>query len=306
MSVKNHFEDIEFEIINLLRSSRESVKICVAWINGRTYTPVLKELAQKNVKIEVIYNNDLTNENYGIPVSPLYDLYPIDTRLSSSFMHNKFCVIDNEIVITGSFNWSQKAKNSFENIVVIKNEYKLVKSFIHEFYDLISYYHAFTNNTFGKCQCRSNVYNLAILGYESGKYDESKIDIWSLCVKNQHVNHLGEEYEQHLQAQLGMKDTPCWGDDYDGDYDKGSMISEFNQERNLIQSLQNYFHGRNGTPIHAVGVVYMLNSNAHLKYGEVPEYIVSMIWRDMYYRKIIPDVLYDDGDGVNNIISEHV
>jgi hypothetical protein len=303
MAVDTYFEDIEFQITNHLNSARESVKICVAWINGRTYAPILQQLSQRGVKVEVIYNNDHTNANYGMPVSPLYSLYPIETRLSSSFMHNKFCIIDDEVVITGSFNWSQKAKDSFENIVVIKHEYKLVKSLLHEFYDLKHYYQAFSSNFFEKCQCRSHAYNLAILGYEAGKYDESKIEIWKLCVKNQHVSYLGEEYEQYLQTQLGMKDAPCWNDGY---YDKSSMIGEFQQERSQIQSLQSYFNNRSRNRIHAVGVVSMSNGNGHIEYGEDPDYVVNIIWRDMYYRKIIPDVLYDDGsDGINSIISEH-
>lgn len=304
MKVETYFEDIEWEIIKLLRSSRESVRICVAWISRQVYAPILQELAQRGVKVEVVFNNDPTNANYGLLPSTLYTIYAIDTRLKTAFMHNKFCVIDDEIIITGSFNWSKKAKDSFENIVVVRNDYKLVKSFLHEFYDLINYYNAFATNSVSKCNCRSNLYNLAILGCESGIYDESKIDIWTLCVKNQHVTHVGEEYEQHLQTQLGMKDAPIWDDEY---YDKQSMQGEFQQEVNQLSSLQQYFNGRTGSKVHAVGVITMSNSNEHLKWNEEPDYIVSIIWRDMYYRKIIPDILYDDGyDGVNRIISEHI
>ena len=37
-----------------------------------------------------------------------------------SLMHNKYAVIDENIVITGSFNWTNKAVNvNHENIVII-------------------------------------------------------------------------------------------------------------------------------------------------------------------------------------------
>ena len=37
-------------------------------------------------------------------------------------MHNKFAVIDDEIVLTGSFNWtSAAANNNQENLVVVDN-----------------------------------------------------------------------------------------------------------------------------------------------------------------------------------------
>ncbi|MFT2097641.1 phospholipase D-like domain-containing protein [Marinomonas sp. 2405UD66-6] len=304
MNIEAYFEDIDREIIKLLRSSRKSVRICVAWISKQVYAPVLQGLALRRVKVEVVFNNDPTNTNHGLLTTNLYATYAIDTRLATAFMHNKFCVIDDEIVITGSFNWSRKAKDSFENIVVIKQDYKLVKKFLHEFYDLVSYYQAFSSNYVEKCHCRSSSYNLAIMGSESGIYEESKIDVWTLCVKNQHVSHVGEEYEQYLQTQLGMKDTPIWDDGY---YDKESMLNEFYQERDQLASLQQYFNQRNGNKIHAVGVVAMANLNGHLEWNEEPEYIVNIIWRDMYFRKIIPDALYDDGDdGINKIITEHV
>jgi phosphatidylserine/phosphatidylglycerophosphate/cardiolipin synthase-like enzyme len=35
-------------------------------------------------------------------------------------MHNKFCVIDNQKVITGSYNWSKNAENkNDENVAVV-------------------------------------------------------------------------------------------------------------------------------------------------------------------------------------------
>jgi phosphatidylserine/phosphatidylglycerophosphate/cardiolipin synthase-like enzyme len=37
-------------------------------------------------------------------------------------MHNKFCVIDYETVITGSYNWTRQAAINEENIVVFKDK----------------------------------------------------------------------------------------------------------------------------------------------------------------------------------------
>ena len=299
-----YFENIEWEIIKLLRNAKESVRVCVAWVNRTTYGPVFHEISERGVKVEIIINNDSTNENYGVKSSDSFSVFSIDTRSASAFMHNKFCVIDDEILVTGSYNWSAKASASFENIVVIRKDYKLVKAFLHEFYDLVGYYHAFSSNSLNRCHCGSHQYNLAILGSENGKYDESKIDIWTLCVKYQHVNHIGEQYEQYLYSQLGIKYAPEWDDK---DYDKYSMRDEFRQERNQIISLHEYCNNLVTANVHAIGVVNISNWNEHIEYGEAPDYVINMIWRDMYYRKIIPDVIYDDAyGGVNDIISEHV
>lgn len=37
-------------------------------------------------------------------------------------MHNKYCIIDNKIVIDGSYNWSNSAKKNEEHIFVVESE----------------------------------------------------------------------------------------------------------------------------------------------------------------------------------------
>jgi phosphatidylserine/phosphatidylglycerophosphate/cardiolipin synthase-like enzyme len=45
--------------------------------------------------------------------------------------HHKFCVIDREVVITGSYNWTYKASNRIqrENIIVITSEKELIDKY---------------------------------------------------------------------------------------------------------------------------------------------------------------------------------
>jgi hypothetical protein len=52
-------------------------------------------------------------------------------------MHHKFCIIDKKIVITGSYNWTNKAQTNFENIVIIENEIENSKNYLQEFSNLV-------------------------------------------------------------------------------------------------------------------------------------------------------------------------
>lgn len=300
-----YFEGIDNIIKQYLMSAKDSIKICVAWINGRKYAPIFYNLSQKGVKIEIIFNNDNTNSNHGLMPSEFYTTYPINTRLSSAIMHNKFCIIDNEIIINGSFNWSQRANNSFENILIVKNDFKLVKSFLHEFNDLVSYYRSFHNNTILKCYCRSNTYTMGIFGRENGLYNDSIVDIWRICTKNQHIQFVAEENEQFIQAQLGLLNEDSYDDDTDI-YDKSTMLHEFQEEVNQTNNIQNYFAQRNGNKIDAIGSIIMTNYNEHIKWREEPEYQINIVWKDMYFRKIIPNILYNyEYDSITQIIDKH-
>ena len=48
-------------------------------------------------------------------------------------MHNKFCLIDNDTVITGSYNWTFGARYNEENILIIKNEKDVFSKFANQF-----------------------------------------------------------------------------------------------------------------------------------------------------------------------------
>ena len=48
-------------------------------------------------------------------------------------MHNKFVIIDEKIIITGSYNWTSQATNyNEENIIILENE-QMASSFSNEF-----------------------------------------------------------------------------------------------------------------------------------------------------------------------------
>lgn len=300
----SHFENIDFYLKKKLRSAINSVKVCVAWINFQDYAPIFNELTSKGVSVEVIFNDDYINRNNSQNLTFNFKYYPARRRYYKSLMHNKFCIIDDKVLITGSFNWSKSAVNHFENIVFVENDFKLIKSYLHEFEDLKSYIFNFYLQSKVQCQqddwgcrCRSSSYNIGILGSESGLYEESLVSVWNICFNHGHVNFVSDKYENHLSSQLGLNDD-SYLDYFHLPYNKEQMLDEFERERQKITNLHNYF-GSN--QIHAIGCVAIDNEHEHLEYNEEPYYVINVLWRDMYYRKSIPDVIYE----ADEIISKH-
>ena len=70
--------------------------------------------------------------------SDIYNLSAqgVETRTDSniqSHMHNKYAVIDNKILVTGSFNWTwQAVKSNQENLIIVEKE-DLVKKYKDSF-----------------------------------------------------------------------------------------------------------------------------------------------------------------------------
>ena len=52
----------------------------------------------------------------------------------NGIMHRKFCIIDNQTVLDGSYNWTNNAESkNDENVDVHKNDLKLASSYTREF-----------------------------------------------------------------------------------------------------------------------------------------------------------------------------
>jgi len=311
VSTKAYFEEIDFHIVQELLRATKSVKICVAWISWNKYSSVFDKLTRRGISVEVIFNDDHINKKNFIPPTHSTILYPVKAR-GSALMHNKFCIIDDSTIITGSFNWSRNAIRHFENLVVIENDFRLIKSFLTEFQDLKNYFSDYAQQTKIQClyesedsgrRCRSASYNLGIMGHENGKYDESLIDVWNICRLHGHCSFLGEYHEQYLQTYLGLKDSPIYDDGYE--YDQSTMYDELKQESKQITNIHNHFINRSNHPIHAIGYVSILNQNEHLEWNHEPEFGINIIWRDMFYRKKIPDIIYDDYGHMSQIINKH-
>lgn len=48
-------------------------------------------------------------------------------------MHNKFCVIDNQVVITGSYNWSDNAEFKNDENVTVEHDPKQATKYSVEY-----------------------------------------------------------------------------------------------------------------------------------------------------------------------------
>lgn len=130
----SYFEEIEKQIISKIRSSQSSVFVAVAWFTNQLLFDSLTDAIKNNVAVKVLILDDILNRNeFGLDFGVLSKL-GADVRFArsdSGTMHNKFCIIDN-LVITGSYNWTYNASRNNENILVT-DEKSVVESYREEF-----------------------------------------------------------------------------------------------------------------------------------------------------------------------------
>lgn len=121
-------------ILMELNKAQVSISLAMAWFTNQTLADKLKEKQMQGVKVEIIIYNDGINTKHG---ANLDGLDVIKTRgQRGGIMHNKFCVIDNQIVLQGSYNWSSNAEYKNDETVQISEDPKLATKFSVEFRNL--------------------------------------------------------------------------------------------------------------------------------------------------------------------------
>lgn len=129
------YSNIESKIVINLQNAKKNVKIAVAWFTNPTLFNLIENLIDNNIQVELILSDEKLNFiNEKINFQKLIDKN-VSIKVSEfpNLMHNKFCIIDNRILITGSYNWTLKAeKSNYENIIISTDE-KLVDDFTNYF-----------------------------------------------------------------------------------------------------------------------------------------------------------------------------
>ncbi len=128
------FKNIENELSATISIAKKRIFVAVAWFtNSRLYDDLTLAL-KRNVEAKVLILDDILNRNeFGLNFGILSKL-GAEVRFANfdkGTMHNKFCIID-DLVITGSYNWTYHANNNSENILMTDEE-SVVNSYREEF-----------------------------------------------------------------------------------------------------------------------------------------------------------------------------
>lgn len=119
ISVDISFAQNRDKILACLNNAQASIDIAMAWFTSDAFLPILLQKQAEGVRIRVIVNNDAINSIHGCDLSP-FEMKRLRGQ-HGGIMHDKLCIIDNQVVLTGSYNWSDNAENrNVENVAKIQ------------------------------------------------------------------------------------------------------------------------------------------------------------------------------------------
>lgn len=126
------------QIRNQIKYARKSVDVCVFTISDDSISNELATAHKRGVTVRII-TDDEKSEDTGSDIHWLIKKgVPVKFDDNPSHMHHKFAVIDNNVVINGSFNWTRSASRYNHEDIVINNNPDIVSEFVNRFSQLWS------------------------------------------------------------------------------------------------------------------------------------------------------------------------
>lgn len=121
-------------ILSAINAAQESVSFLAYSFTSDELANALIERAKAGVIITGVFDEDQYHSNAGTEYDTLLNA-GIDVRLDGNprLMHHKVIIIDHQVVITGSYNFSNNAEqNNDENTLIIHNQ-EIATQFLAEF-----------------------------------------------------------------------------------------------------------------------------------------------------------------------------
>jgi len=125
--------DIMDNLCDLIAESQTTVDLCIFTITDNRLSDKITERFKKGVRFRII-TDDEKMFDHGSEIMQLDKTgIPVKIDHSRYHMHNKFGIIDERIIFTGSFNWTYTAsKHNQENLLITTN-YDIVHQYQAEF-----------------------------------------------------------------------------------------------------------------------------------------------------------------------------
>lgn len=120
-------------IIAAIQQAGHAVKICVFTISDDRITAAIRQAHAAGIQVKVLTDNEkLFDKGSDIRELALAGVL-IRVDVTQYHMHHKFAIIDNEVLLTGSYNWTRSAANYNHENLLVTNQPDIVNAYLTEF-----------------------------------------------------------------------------------------------------------------------------------------------------------------------------
>ncbi|MFO0951943.1 MAG: phospholipase D-like domain-containing protein [Isosphaeraceae bacterium] len=116
-------------IAQLIQNARKTLDVCVFTITDDRISEPLLDAHRRGVALRVITDDDKADDE-GSDVARLARAgVPVRVDRTEYHMHHKFALFDDEVLLTGSYNWTRGAAQYNDENLIVTDEPRLVHPF---------------------------------------------------------------------------------------------------------------------------------------------------------------------------------
>ena len=127
---------IKSRIIDEITNAKDSIDIAVFNITSLGIRTALKKAQKKDLRIRILADQGQSEDLHSIVGSLMQDGFKVKLikgKGRNGLMHNKFAIFDHQLLLTGSYNWTETAEHyNYENALFLRDK-SLVKEYEKEF-----------------------------------------------------------------------------------------------------------------------------------------------------------------------------
>lgn len=128
------FNEIRNTIIQGIRNAKYTIWVVVAWFTDNDIFEELLLRKRAGVNVRIITSDEPSNQYIMEKLERHFEIVKVLLKgiYLSNRLHDKFCIIDFEFVMHGSYNWSKNANNNDETLATAIDR-DFVRKFADEF-----------------------------------------------------------------------------------------------------------------------------------------------------------------------------
>ena len=130
------YDNPQKEIIKNINQAEAFINIAMYIFTDREIALPLVKARERGVKVRLYLDKDQVDYKYS--QSRLLVQKGINTRISTNnyIMHNKFAIIDNHLLLTGSYNWTFSANSRNDENLMVIDDPEIIEIFQNQFINL--------------------------------------------------------------------------------------------------------------------------------------------------------------------------
>ena len=127
-----YFQDLPTVLCRQLSQARQNIRIAVCWFSHREIFEVLLKKLRAGISVELLLEYDSQNiSQQGLDFQKFIKLGgTLYAYRDTALMHHKFALIDDQLLLSGSFNWTY---NSNAENLIVSAEPALIEAFRQEY-----------------------------------------------------------------------------------------------------------------------------------------------------------------------------